>query len=619
MSTATLPSPPDTDPFAPRSPQASHQGDSAAGKSPASGTMQELLAPGGIDAIATRGPLPKNAPLGQRLIGENLVSPEDLAAALELQAKRGAKLGETLLDMGVAAEDDLLPHIAAQLGVAAVRLREGLVDPEIVRILPREFCEKHAVLALLRVRGVLVVAIDDPHDLDRLDLIERRTGLATRPVFAFRGSIDRMIRRAFEDDFQVDAVTADMDESAVELQADLTDIDLTAVQDMVGGSPVVNLVNYIILQAIRRTASDIHIEPSKKHGVIRFRIDGQLIEMLRPRKDIYPAVVSRIKVMAKLDIAEQRKPQDGRCQVMVDGKEVDLRVSTLPTVVGEKVVMRVLDKQRLTFNLDELGIPPRQLADIKTMIGRPHGLMLVTGPTGCGKTTTLYSALELIKSVSTNLVTVEDPVEYQIELVNQVQVDSVRGLSFASSLRSILRQDPDVIMIGEIRDPETAQVAVQAALTGHLVLSTLHTNDAVGAVARMVDMGVESYKLSAALVGVLAQRLVRMVCPHCRTTHYVPTETLEAMHYKGDHQRRWSRGEGCRHCYDTGFQGRTGIYETLLADDALRRFITSSADPSALRNWLSESGRPTLLTSGLELAERGVTSLEEVTRVALFD
>ncbi|MEO1497067.1 MAG: GspE/PulE family protein [Planctomycetota bacterium] len=588
---------------------------------PASLGAEDLFAPieVGGESKAKRSRKTENAPLGQRLLGDNLVSPEALSAALEMQAKRGAKLGETLLDMGVATEEDLLPHIAAQLGVTAVRLREGLIDPQVVRLLPRDFCEAHGVLALMRVRGVIVVAIDDPHDLDRLDLVERKTGLRARPVFSFRASIDRMIRRAFEDDFQVDAVTADMDESAVELQADLTDVDLTAVQDMVGGSPVVNLVNYVILQAIRRTASDVHIEPSRKHGVIRFRIDGQLIEMLRPRKDIYPAVVSRIKVMAKLDIAEQRKPQDGRCQVMVDGKEVDLRVSTLPTVVGEKVVLRVLDKQRLTFNLDELGIPPVQLGDIKTILKRPHGLMLVTGPTGCGKTTTLYSALELIKSVHTNVVTVEDPVEYQIELVNQVQVDGVRGLSFASALRSILRQDPDVIMIGEIRDPETAQVAVQAALTGHLVLSTLHTNDAAGAITRMVDMGVESYKLAAALVGVLAQRLVRMICPHCRTTHYVPAEMLSAMHYKGDHTRRWSRGEGCRNCYDTGFQGRTGVYEVLVAQDELRHMIAADASSESLREWLREADRPSLLSGGLDLAERGVTSLEEVARVTLFD
>ncbi|MGL4514586.1 MAG: GspE/PulE family protein [Lacipirellulaceae bacterium] len=557
--------------------------------------------------------------LGQRLLGENLVSPEALAAALELQAKRGMKLGETLLEMGVATEDDLLPHVAAQLGVPALKLREGLLDPLAIALVSRDVCERNTLLPLFRVRDELTIATDDPQDLDRLDLVERLTGLTARPVFAFKASIDRMILRAFEEDFQVDSVTADMDQSAVELQADITDIDLTAVQDMVGGSPVVNLVNYLILQAIRKGASDMHIEPSRKHGVVRFRIDGQLVEMIRPRRDIYPAVVSRIKVMAKLDIAEQRKPQDGRCQVVVDGKEVDLRVSTLPTVVGEKVVLRVLDKQRLTFNLDELGIPRRELDVIKQILARPHGLVLVTGPTGCGKTTTLYSALELIKSVHSNVVTVEDPVEYQIEQVNQVQVDAHRGVTFASALRSILRQDPDIVMIGEIRDAETAKVAVQAALTGHLVLSTLHTNDSAGAVTRLVDMGVEPYKLAAALVGVLAQRLVRMICPHCRTQHFAPSEMLEAMHYKGDHHRKFSRGEGCRLCYDTGFKGRTGIYEVLPADSELKRLVARDATSDALRDWLRSSGHRTLLDGGLDLADREVTSLEEVARVALFD
>lgn len=557
--------------------------------------------------------------LGQRLLGANLVSAEVLSAALERQTSRDTKLGETLIEMGVAAEEDLLPHIAAQLETPALRLREGLIDPRVIRTLSKEFCERHSVLALYLVRGVLTVALDDPHDLDRIDRIERLTGHQVRPIFAFRESINKMIARAYEDDFEVDTVTADMDESAVELQADIGDIDLTAVQDMVEGSPVVNLVNYLILQAIRKNASDMHIEPGRKHGSVRFRIDGQLVEMIRPRKDIYPAVVSRIKVMAKLDIAEQRLPQDGRCQVVVDNKEVDLRVSTLPTVLGEKVVLRVLDKQRLTFNLDELGIPQFQLSQFKRMLARPYGLFFVTGPTGCGKSTTLYSAVELIKSVHSNLVTVEDPVEYQIEMINQVQVDSVRGLTFASALRSILRQDPDVVMIGEVRDAETAKVAVQAALTGHLVLSTLHTNDCAGAVTRLVDMGVEPYKLAAALVGVVAQRLVRTICPHCRTMHYASQETLQALHFQGDLNQKFSRGEGCSSCYDTGYQGRTGVYEVLEADTEVRRLVARDSTSDSLRAWMREAKTPTLLDGGLALAERQETSLEEVARVTLFD
>ena len=334
---------------------------------------------------------------------------------------------------------------------------------------------------------------------------------------------------------------------------------------------------------------------------------------------MHPAVVSRIKVMGKMDIAEHRMPQDGRCRVSVEGKEVDLRISTLPTVLGEKVVIRVLDQRRLTFNLDELGMPVELLGQVKSLLAKPYGLLLVTGPTGSGKTTTLYSALELIKSVHRNIVTVEDPVEYQLELINQVQVDGSRALTFSSALRSILRQDPDVIMVGEIRDPETAQVAVQAALTGHLVLSTLHTNDSAGAVTRLLDMGVPSYKVAACLVGVIAQRLVRTICPTCRTSHYPSQEMLTALRFPGDRRRSFSRGEGCRGCFDTGFQGSTGIYEVLVAEPPLRELISRNSDLEAIRSWFRDQGGMTLAHCAMRLAEKEATSLEEVLRVAAFD
>jgi type IV pilus assembly protein PilB len=559
------------------------------------------------------------SPLGQRLVGANLIAPAELETALSRQAESGQRLGETLLELGFVTEDELLPFIESQLGVPAVRLREGLLDPKAVRLLPRQFAERLSAIALFRVGDELTVVTDDPLDLDKLDRIERTTGLAVRPAFAFKAAIEKMMRRAYEDDFHVDAVTADLDEAAVELRADAADVDVASVHQLVEGSPVINLVNYLVLQAVRKNASDIHIEPGRKFATVRYRVDGQLVEVLRPRRDIYPAIVSRIKVMAKMDIAEHRMPQDGRCQVVADNKEIDLRISTLPTVLGEKVVMRVLDKQRLTFNLDQLGMPPGALTVVKDLLRKPYGLVLVTGPTGSGKTTTLYSALELIKNVHRNIVTVEDPVEYQIELVNQVQVEQVRGVTFAGALRSILRQDPDVIMVGEIRDPETAQVAVQAALTGHLVLSTLHTNDSAGAVLRLMDMGVESYKLAAALVGVVAQRLVRTICPHCRTTHYPSVEYLQALHYKGDVRRSFARGEGCRECFDTGFQGRKGIYEVLPSDAGLRSLIARDPTIEPIRRWLIEHGHETLLECGLRLAEQEETSLDEVARVAFFE
>ena len=561
----------------------------------------------------------KSLPLGTQLVRANLLSEEELEDALKLQAAKGRKLGEILLDLGVITEDQMLPFIQRQLGVAAVKLREGVVDPAVVRILPREAAERLMALAMFRVRGELSVAMAEPQNLQKLDELERITGLNVRPVFAFAGNIQKMIARAYEEDFAVDSVTADMDEAAVELQNEMVDVDLSSVESLVDGSPVINLVNYLILQSLRKGASDIHIEPDRKHTIVRFRVDGQLIEVLRPRRDIHAAIVSRIKVMGKMDIAEHRVPQDGRCQVAVEGKEVDLRISTLPTVLGEKVVLRVLDRRRVTFNLDRLGMPRESLDQVKQLLARPYGLLLVTGPTGSGKTTMLYSALELVKSVHRNIVTVEDPVEYQLELINQVQVEKTRQLTFASALRSILRQDPDIIMVGEIRDGETAQVAVQAALTGHLVLSTLHTNDRVGAVTRLQDMEVQSYKIAAAVVGVIAQRLLRTICPKCRASYYPTAEFLEAIQYKGDKRRSFARGEGCRACYDTGFKGRSGIYEVLTVVPELRQMISDGANLEEIRRWFHDSGGRTLLSEGLRLAEQEVTSLDEVTRVAFAE
>ena len=580
---------------------------------------EQLTLPLDMDAPLAAAVEASKGPLGQRLLSADLIGEEDLEAALQHQSEKGQKLGESMLELGFASEEQLLPFIEAQLGFPGIKLREGLLDPLAVQLLPRPFAEALGVLALFKVHHKLVVATNDPLDLDKIDRIERLTGLDVLPVFAFQTSIERILQRAYEEGFRVDAVTADLDDSAVELQLDSDELDVASVHDLVDGSPVINLVNYLILQSIRKQASDIHIEPSRKFGTVRFRIDGQLVEMLRPRRDIFPAIISRIKVMAKLDIAEQRVPQDGRCQVVADGKEVDLRISTLPTVLGEKVVIRVLDKQRLTFDLNQLGIPNETLSIVKTLLKKPYGLILVSGPTGSGKTTTLYSALELIKSVNLNIVTVEDPVEYQIELVNQVQVDSSRKLKFATALRSILRQDPDVIMVGEIRDAETAQVAVQAALTGHLVLSTLHTNDSVSAITRMMDMGIESYKLAAALNGVLAQRLIRTLCPHCKTTYYPTAEFLEALHYQGDTRRSFSKGTGCRECFDTGFHGRTGIYEALPCGAELRRLIAQEAPLETVREWFKAEGFPSLLNSGLQLAEQENTSLEEIARIVFVE
>ena len=554
-------------------------------------------------------------PLGEQLVQANLITETELEAALRLQTEKGKRIGESLLELGLITEDELVPFIEKQLGIPCVRLREGLIDPKVVKTLPHQIAKRIGAIALFSVRGELTVAMAEPQNLGFVDELERVSQLRVRPVFTFASSVNRIIDRVYQDNFEVDAITADFGDSDIELNQEADD-DLTAIESIVDGSPIVNLVNFLVLQAVKRNASDIHIEAGLRQTIVRFRIDGQLVEALRPKKNLHSTIVSRIKVMAKLDIAEQRTPQDGRVQIIALGKTIDLRVSTVPTVLGEKVVIRVLDKSRLSFNLDKLGVAENNLVKIKRLLAKPHGLLLVTGPTGSGKTTTLYSALELIKSVHTNIVTVEDPVEYQLELINQIQTDKSRNLTFATALRAILRQDPDVVMLGEIRDAETAEIAVQAALTGHLVLSTLHTNDSVSAVTRLQDMGVAPYKISASLAGVIAQRLVRNVCPHCRTTHFPPADTLKMLNYQGNVKQMFSIGDGCTKCFDTGFKGRTGIYEVLEVDSKMKRLITSQDDIEVLRDHFMETGGTTLLQSGIQLAEEQVTSLDEVTRIA---
>jgi type IV pilus assembly protein PilB len=569
--------------------------------------------------VATGAPLPRPATLGQLLVGAELITPDQLDRALAEGSQKGLRLGEALVDMGMIQEDAILPFIEGHVGVPATRLRDGIIDPVAVRLIPRRVAERLDVLALFKVRESLCVAMADPQNLEQIDEIERVSHLRVRPVFAFRSSIQRALPRCYDEGFEVDTVTADIDEGAVQLQADGTDVDLMNVEALVDGSPIINLVNYLLMQAIKGGASDIHIEPSRKFSIVRFRVDGQMYEALRPRRDMHAALISRIKVMGKMDIAEHHKPQDGRFQVTVEGREVDFRVSTLPTVLGEKVVLRILDKDNLTFNLDLLGVPPDMLKNLKGLLAKPYGLLLVTGPTGSGKTTTLYSALELIKNVHRNVVSVEDPVEYQVELVNQIQVDETRQLSFSSALRSILRQDPDIIMIGEIRDVATAQIAVQAALTGHLVLSTLHTNDCAGAIHRLIDMGIEPFKIAAALVGVVAQRLIRTVCQSCKTFSYPSRELLETIHYTGDQRRSFVRGEGCGKCHDTGFVGRTGIYEVMVVDRELRELVGRGAGSDDIRDCYRRAGGKTLLEQGIRLAEKEQSSLDEVMRVAYFE
>ncbi len=557
--------------------------------------------------------------LGEQLINAGLLTADEVESALSEQSSQKQRLGETLLQMGFIDEDELLPFMEQQLGVASIRLRDGVIDPKVVKLLPRTKADSLQAIALFLVRDRITVAMADPQNLQYIDEIERITGFEVNPVLALQSSITNMLSRCYQDDFSVDAVTADLCSESIELKQDMIDLDLQTIDSLVDGSPIVNLVNYMIVHAVRQGASDIHIEPGLKSSVIRFRVDGQLREMLNPLREFHPAIVSRLKVMGRMDIAERRIPQDGRIHLQVEGRPIDLRISSLPTVLGEKMVLRVLDRQNVTFNLDQLGVPPLQLDAIKKMIARPHGLILVTGPTGSGKTTTLYSAIELMKSIHRNIVTVEDPVEYQLEMINQVQAGSSPTMTFANVLRSILRQDPDIIMVGEIRDAETAEVAIQSALTGHLVLSTLHTNDSASAITRLLDMGVASYKVSAALVGVIAQRLIRKICPHCQMPYYPPNDILEMIHYQGDRRRQFMRGEGCKKCFDTGHQGRIAVYEVMSMNQTLRDVISNTPNLDLIRQIHRQQGGTTLLEEGFKRAEEGITSLDEVISVTFSE
>ena len=561
-------------------------------------------------------------PLGRRLVEAGLIHEEQLDSALQRQSQASGnnkRLGEIIAEMGLVDDAQLMPMLGEQLGVPGVRLREGLVDPDAIARLPRQIAESFQVLPLVIVRNELVVAMADPQDLATLDRLSQMTGLGIRPVFTLASHVERLIPRCYEDDFSVDTETADYAEQDLDIQTDAIDLDHSGGAS-IDGSPVINLVNYAIVQAVSQGASDIHIEPGPRHTSIRFRVDGVLREVMKPRREMHPAIVSRIKVMSKMDIAEHRRPQDGRLHVRIQRRDVDLRVSTLPTVSGEKVVLRILDRRNVTFDLQKLGLPGPSLQSFRQMLARPHGLVLVTGPTGSGKTTTLYSAIELIKSVERNVVTVEDPVEYQLDLINQVQVRAETGMTFATALRSILRQDPDVIMVGEIRDRETAETAIAAALTGHLVLSTLHTNDSASAITRLVDMGVDRFKIAASLVGVIAQRLVRNLCVECREMFYPAASEIEWLtpHLRDGQTigESFSRPRGCGHCYETGYSGRTGLYELLPASPQLRGMIN---DESPLEDLRRVGVLSTLAGEGLSLAQRGVTSLDEVARVALAD
>jgi type IV pilus assembly protein PilB len=564
---------------------------------------------------------PAKARIGDVLVGTGLVSSEQVIRALAQQKSSGTPLGELLVEQGILPAGALIQVLSECIGVRGCVLRHGLIDASLLKLLGEEEAARLTALPLFKVRDTLTVAMSEPQSLPKIDRLRQLTRCKIRPVLALAANIREYIGKYKGGDVNVDAFLTSLAESDVEVveREAVDDGPMTDLDRMVAGSPIVNLVNVMLLTAVKDKASDIHVEPEKRGTRIRYRIDGVLRDMMKPPAGMHAAITSRIKVIGRMDIAEKRLPQEGRVRIVAEGRDIDLRVSSMPTLLGEKLVLRVLDKENLRIRMEDLGLRPGALAGVKRMLERPHGLFLVTGPTGSGKTTTLYSALDLLRSPELNLLTVEDPVEYQLDLVNQIQVQAGIGMNFARALRSILRQDPDVIMVGEIRDEETARVAVQAALTGHLVLATLHTNDAPGTVARLFDMGIEPYLLSGALVGVVAQRLARTVCEAC-ATKYLPSENeLEQLGLSDKVGRPFRRGAGCQQCHDTGFRGRLGIYEVMEVTPELRRLIHRGAAPHELRDQLKRSGFTSLRDEGVALAMDGKTSLDEVLRVTHND
>ncbi len=559
--------------------------------------------------------------VGEILLREGVVNQEQLDQALAAQRSSGLRLGEALISQGSISRTALVQALGKWLNVPACELRHGLIDPGLLKLIGAEEAERLKVIPMFRVRGELTVAMAEPQSLPTIDRLGQLTGLQIRPVLALEANIEEFIKKYASGEVDVDAFLTSLGSSDVEVveKETIDDGPTTDLDRMVAGSPIINLVNVALLTAVKARASDIHVEPDKKGTRIRYRVDGVLRDLMRPPPGMHAAIVSRVKVIGKMDIAEKRLPQEGRVRIVAEGREVDLRVSSMPTLLGEKLVVRILDKQNLKVRLEDLGFRLEAMETFKTILDQPHGLVLVTGPTGSGKTTTLYSALDLLRSPEVNILTVEDPVEYQLDLINQIQVNDGIGLNFARALRSILRQDPDIIMVGEIRDEPTARVAVQAALTGHLVLATLHTNDAPGAVARLRDMGLESYLLSSAMNGVVAQRLTRTICSSCSTKYYPTEEVLEDAGLQEMAGKAFRKGLGCQQCHDSGFAGRLGVYEVMEVTPRLRRMIHANAPTHELREQFRKEGGLSLRDEGVLLAIEGRTSLEEILRVTHCD
>jgi type IV pilus assembly protein PilB len=597
-----------------------------------------------------------SAKLGEILVRENLLTPQQLREALEFQREHGGRLGFNLVKLGLVSDDMITAVLSRQYGVPSVNLELFDIDEAVIRLIPREVAEKYSVLPLSRVGATLTLAMVDPTNVFAMDDIKFMTGLNIEPVVVSEASVQDAIAKYYSQsreielrrdrDYEPEQVEEEAQDSGVggfdalpgssltldqldfdsntdaglEVIEDDDEIDLSNLTRMSEDAPVVRLVNVLLSDALQRGASDVHVEPYEKEMRIRFRIDGVLYDVMHPPLRLRDALISRIKIMSKLDIAEKRLPQDGRIKIKLKAhgrsRELDFRVSTLPTLFGEKVVLRLLDKERLMLDMTKLGFEAESLVKFQRNITKPYGMVLVTGPTGSGKTNTLYSALQALNTSATNIMTAEDPVEFNLPGINQVQMKEQIGLNFAAALRSFLRQDPNIILVGEIRDFETAEIGIKAALTGHLVLSTLHTNDAPSTISRLMNMGIEPFLVATSVNLIQAQRLIRRICKDCKTEHHLPPEGLIEVGFSPEEARQLKtyKGAGCQKCNNTGYKGRVGLYEVMEVTDDVRELILIGASALELRKRAIEDGMITLRESGLHKIRNGITTLEEVVR-----
>ncbi len=564
----------------------------------------------------------RNALLGEILLEGGLITREQLEHALLVQQRSGGYIGGILVDQGVITQQQLTRAMSEQWGLPVADLNAVELDQEVVRVVPEHVARRHTVLAIEKTNAQLKLVIADPLNIVALDDVRLITGLKIEPVLAPRDEIIAAIGRYYHSPVDMDEAMRLAAGTELDLAVDVSEeISVERLRTMVDEAPVVRLVNVIINQAIADGASDVHIEAYRRNLHVRSRVDGILRDVMAPPKSVQPAMVSRIKIMANIDIAEHRVPQDGRIHLVVERKEYDLRVSTLPTIFGENVVMRILDQSTTRVGLEKLGFTAGMYRVWESVISKPHGMVLVSGPTGSGKTTTLYSTLHKLNTLDKKILTVEDPVEYQLARVNQVQVNPRAGLTFATGLRAFLRQDPNIIMVGEIRDKETAVIAIQASLTGHLVLSTIHTNDAPSATTRLVDMGIEPFLVSSSLMGVLAQRLVRTICVHCKEAYTPPSEALHRLGLKPaeGEQVVFHRGRGCDRCKGSGYKGRMGVFELMVMSEPIRQLVLKGASASEIQAQAIAEGMKTLGTDGILKVLEGSTTVEELLRVVFVE